>query len=95
MVECDLSESDDVSKIYICFGHFKNEDYRMRTGNVLIKNWSLRRVVPSVSILNPEMHIVSAVYPLLRINNMTSDSSSSTSQNIIMTDGIGDGIYIV
>lgn len=51
---CNLSETDDVSKVWICSNHFNPEDYR----NLHMEAFGLPlrlkpEAVPSVSVPNP------------------------------------------
>lgn len=52
---CNLSEADDVSKVYICSCHFKDEEKKIKllrgkfSGNCLLSG-----VVPSISVTNAQ-----------------------------------------
>ncbi|XP_032669918.1 uncharacterized protein LOC116843559 [Odontomachus brunneus] len=55
---CKLSEADDVSKVYICSWHFKDEDYRKKEAlGKYVGNWLLPGAVPSISVPNISTNI--------------------------------------
>lgn len=46
---CNLSEADDVSKVYICSCHFKDEERKNKVQGKYVGNYLLAEVVPSTS----------------------------------------------
>ncbi|XP_014486415.1 PREDICTED: uncharacterized protein LOC106750523 isoform X2 [Dinoponera quadriceps] len=65
---CNLSETDDVSKVYICSCHFKDENYRQKIAlGKYVGNWLLPGAVPSVINARKMVHINDKVVQCLDI----------------------------